>query len=147
MEIRPARPDDLAAVQALLRASELPWQDVAPHFGAFLVGERAGALVACAGFEHYGAAALVRSVALEPALRARGLGAALCETLLGDARRRGVRAAFLLTTTASVFFARQGFAPLAREHAPAVIRATREFAELCPASAVLMQRALVRTTA
>lgn len=147
MEIRPARPDDLPAVHALLRASELPWEDVAPHFGAFLVGERAGAFVACAGFEHYGEAALVRSVALAPALRARGLGAALCETLLGDARRRGVRAAFLLTTTASRFFARQGFAPLAREHAPAAIRATREFAELCPASAVLMQRALVRTAA
>lgn len=147
MEIRPARPDDLPAVQALLRASELPWEDVAPHFGAFLVGERAGALVACAGFEHYGDAALVRSVALAPALRARGLGAALCETLLGDARRRGVRDAFLLTTSASGFFVRQGFAPLAREHAPAVIRTTREFAELCPASAVLMQRALVRATA
>ena len=147
MEIRPARLEDLGAVQALLRASDLPWEDVGPHFGAFLVGERLGALVACAGFEQYGEVALVRSVALAPALRARGLGAALCETLLGDARRRGVRAMFLLTTSAAGFFARQGFAPLAREHAPAAIRATREFAELCPASAVLMQRALVRTAA
>ncbi len=142
MEIRPARPGDLNAVQALLRASELPWEDVALHAGTFLVGERAGVLVASAGFEHYGEAALVRSVALAPALRARGLGAALCETLLGDARRRGVRAAFLLTTSASGFFARQGFTPLAREQAPLAIRSTREFAELCPANAVLMQRRL-----
>jgi len=142
MEIRPARPTDLAAVQALLREAALPWEDVAPHFGAFLVGERAGELVASAGFEHYGAEALVRSVAISGALRSRGLGAALCETLIGEARRRGVRDAYLLTTSAPRFFARQGFAAIPREHAPPAIRATREFAELCPASAQVMYRAL-----
>lgn len=142
MEIRPARPDDLAAVQTLLKAAELPWEDVAPHLGAFLVGEQDGRLMACAGLEHYGAEALVRSVAIAASLRSTGLGAALCDTLLGEARRRGVRDAYLLTTTAPRFFARQGFAPIARERAPAAIRATREFAELCPASAVVMHRAL-----
>jgi amino-acid N-acetyltransferase len=142
MEIRPARPHDLAAVQALLKDAELPGEDVAPHFAAFLVGERDGALVGCAGLEHYGAEALVRSVAIAAPLRSSGLGAALCDTLLGDARRRGVRDAYLLTTTAPRFFARLGFAPIARESAPAAIRATREFTELCPASAVLMHRAL-----
>jgi len=142
MEIRPAQPEDLAAVQALLREAALPWEDVAPHFGAFLVGERAGTLVASAGFEHYGAQALVRSVAIASALRSRGLGAGLCETLLGEARRRGVTDAYLLTTTAPRFFARQGFATIERERAPAAIRASREFAELCPASAVVMHRVL-----
>ena len=142
MEIRPARSSDLAPVQALLRDAALPWEDVAPHFGAFIVGEREGALVACAGFEHYGVAALVRSVAIAARLRSTGLGAALCDTLLGDARRRGVRDAYLLTTTAPHFFTRQGFAAIERERAPAAIRATREFAELCPASAVVMHRAL-----
>jgi amino-acid N-acetyltransferase len=142
MQIRPARPSDLDSVLALLRDAELPWEDVAPHFGSFLVGERAGALVASAGFEHYGAQALVRSVAIAAPLRSAGLGAALCDTLLGEARRRGVRDAYLLTTTAPRFFARRGFAQIPRESAPDSIRATREFAELCPASAVVMHRAL-----
>jgi amino-acid N-acetyltransferase len=142
MEIRPAQPADLASVQALLREAALPWEDVPAHFGTFLVGERAGALVACAGFEHYGAEALVRSVAIAGALRSRGLGAALCETLLGEARRRGVRDAYLLTTSAPRFFARRGFEAIDRARAPAAIRATREFAELCPASAIVMHRAL-----
>jgi amino-acid N-acetyltransferase len=142
MELRPARPSDLDAVQALLRASELPWQDVAPHFAHFLVGERDGALVACAGLELAGREALVRSVAVAPPLRNAGLGQALCDTLLGDARRRGVRDVYLLTTTAPRFFARLGFAPLARERAPAAIQATQELASLCPASGVLMHRAL-----
>jgi amino-acid N-acetyltransferase len=142
MEMRPARPEDLASVQCLLRTAELPFEDVAPLLGAFVVGEQDGALAACAGFERYGSDALLRSVALTPALRSRGLGRALCDTLLGEARRRGVRDAFLLTTTAVEFFARQGFARFERERAPAAIRATREFAQLCPASAVLMHRAL-----
>jgi amino-acid N-acetyltransferase len=142
MEIRPARASDLAAVQCLLREAALPWQDVEPHLGAFLVGEREAALIACGGFEHYGAEALVRSVAIAAPLRSGGLGAALCDTLLGDARRRGVRDAYLLTQTAPRFFARQGFVPIERERAPAAIRTARQFAELCPASAVLMHREL-----
>ena len=142
MQIRPARPMDLAPVQRLLREAQLPWEDVARHFGAFLVGTQGAALVASAGFEHYGAEALVRSVALAPDQRARGLGAALCDTLLGEMRRRGLRDAYLLTTTARRFFTRQGFAEIARERAPAAIRATREFAELCPANASVMHRAL-----
>lgn len=142
MEIRPAREGDRAGVEGLLRGAGLPWEDVGAHFGAFLVGERGGALVACAGLELLGAEALVRSVAIVAPLRSAGLGAALCDTLLGDARRRGVRDAYLLTTTAPGFFARLGFAPIARGAAPAAVRATREFTELCPASAVVMHRAL-----
>jgi hypothetical protein len=64
MEIRPARASDLASVEALLREAALPWEDVAPHFGAFLVGERGGALMASAGFEHYGADSVVHFEAL-----------------------------------------------------------------------------------
>lgn len=142
MEIRPAREGDRAGVEALLRSADLPSEDVAPHLGAFLVAERNGALVACAGLELLGSEALVRSVAIAEPLRGAGLGAALCDTLLGDARRRGVRDAYLLTTTAPRFFARLGFAPIARDTVPASVRATREFADLCPASAIVMHRSL-----
>ncbi len=142
MEIRPACAADVPAILGLLREAELPCEDAAEHVGAFLVGERAGHLVGTAGLELYGEQVLVRSLALAAPLRRRGLGAALCDTLLGEARRRGARDAYLLTTTASGFFAGQGFRPLERELAPPAIRATREFRELCPASAVLMHRRL-----
>jgi N-acetylglutamate synthase-like GNAT family acetyltransferase len=142
LTLRPARSEDSAAVEALLRAADLPWQDVAEHLGAFIVGEQGGALVACGGLELYASDALLRSVALAPALRGRGLGRALCDTLLGVARCRGVRDLWLLTTTAADFFAAQGFARVDREQAPAAIRATRELTTLCPASAALMHRTL-----
>jgi amino-acid N-acetyltransferase len=142
MQIRPARAADLGPAQHLLRSAELPWEDVPEHFGAFLVGERAGVIVACAGLEHSGEVALVRSVAIAAPLRNAGLGAALCDTLLGDARRRGVKDAYLLTTSAPRFFARMGFAPTPRETPPPAIQRTREFASLCPASALVMHRTL-----
>lgn len=142
MEIRPARASDLASVERLLRDAQLPWEDVASHLPTFLVGERAGSIVACGGLECYGPVALLRSFAITGSLRSRGLGAALCDTVIGDASRRGMRDAYLLTTTAERFFARRGFAPVSRELAPREIQATREFSALCPASAVLMHRAL-----
>jgi amino-acid N-acetyltransferase len=45
---------------------------------------------------------------------------------------------YLLTTTAPDFFAGLGFRRAGRKTAPPAIRATRQFATLCPASAVLM---------
>ena len=142
IELRPAQPSELAVVQSLLRESALVWEDVAPHLATVLVGARAGAVVACAGLEPYGSEALVRSVAVAAPLRSAGVGAALCDTLLGDARRRGVRDAYLLTTGAARFFARLGFTQIARDTAPPAIQRTREFAALCPESALLMHRAL-----
>jgi amino-acid N-acetyltransferase len=48
----------------------------------------------------------------------------------------------LLTTTAAPFFTRFGFTSAARDAAPAALRATAEFASLCPASAVCMAVAI-----
>ncbi len=56
--------------------------------------------------------------------------------------RSGVRSLFLLTTTAEEFFGQRGYARVARESAPETIRSTREFADICPASSVLMVKHL-----
>ena len=62
--------------------------------------------------------------------------------LIAEAGKLGLADVYLLTETAAPFFAALGFAPCAREAAPAEIAATRQFAELCPASAKLMRRAI-----
>jgi N-acetylglutamate synthase-like GNAT family acetyltransferase len=49
---------------------------------------------------------------------------------------------YLLTTTAAGFFERRGYVAAARESAPAEIRATREFADICPASSAFMVKHL-----
>ena len=60
------------------------------------------------------------------------------------AARGGVRRAFLLTTDARAFFERLGFTAIDRKSAPSEILATRQAAGLCPASAVLMVKALTQ---
>ncbi|HEX8244353.1 MAG TPA: GNAT family N-acetyltransferase, partial [Longimicrobium sp.] len=76
--IRPARPDDRDAVEALLRRVGLPPDGLDEQFGdAYAVAEAGGRIVAAAGVEVYGGAGLLRSVVVDDAWRGRGLGAAL----------------------------------------------------------------------
>src|SRR6266498_2663696 len=86
--------------------------------------ERSGArVVGSAALELYGEAALLRSVAVEPALRGQGLGRRLALAALDLAREHGAAEVYLLTETAAEFFSRLGFRPIARaEVAPEVQR-------------------------
>ena len=59
-------------------------------------------------------------------------------SFLLDARAEGVRALYLLTTTAAPYFHRAGFQVVARDQVPPEIRQSREFAHACPASAIVM---------
>lgn len=140
---------DLGAVERLLRDAKLPTAGVAELFarraGDFVVAddpERAGEIVAVAGLEVCCDDALLRSVAVRPDWRARGLGHELVRRVVCEAESRGLRALYLLTTTAEHYFPRFGFERVARDAVPAEIRDTLEFKSACPASAVAMARAV-----
>lgn len=142
--LRPATPADLDAVRALLAGAGLPTDGVpallAAHAESFVVAEAGeGALVGVGGLEIRGDDALLRSVAVRPEWRGRGLGEALVHRLLFDAERRGLRALYLLTTTAERWFPRFGFRLVERAAVPASVRDTVEFRSACPASAVAME--------
>ena len=139
--LRRATPADLGAVEALLTASKLPLDGVAASFGDFVVAESDGALVGVAGLEVCCDNALLRSVAVAPEWRTRGLGRALVTRVISDAEARGIRALYLLTTTAEHYFPSFGFSVVSRDQVPADIAATKEFTGACPASATVMCRA------
>lgn len=143
MPVRIQPVPELSEVVNLLRNCELPVSDIiSPHPPQFF-GVRSGpALVAVVGLELYGAVALLRSLAVDPAFRRRGLGHELVAYAEQHAMRHGVQRAYLLTTTAADFFLRLGYAPLARDAAPSAIRHTRQFSELCPASSAFMSKPL-----
>ncbi len=141
--LRPARPDDLPAILALLDTAGLPAQGVREWLPRFVVAERAGAVVA-AGLEVYGRAGLLRSVVVVPEVRRGGLGAALAERIAAEAAGAGVRMLYLLTTTAAEYFPRLGFQPIERPALPEAVSASAELKGACPASAVVMQRPLGR---
>lgn len=131
----------LSEVKALLAACRLPTDDI--RHGATFVVARAGAeLCGTAGIDAFGATALLRSVAVQPAWRGRGIAHALCDEVLRRAKATQVRRVFLLTTDAQIFFQGLGFAVVERDALPAEIRATAQFRELCPQTAAAMAREL-----
>ncbi len=104
----------LPQVLDLLTRCGLPQDGLAAHVADALVAVQAGRVVGSAALEHYGDAALLRSVAVDPAWRGQGLGDRLVAAALAHARTRGVADVYLLTETAADYFARRGFAPVAR---------------------------------
>jgi len=140
--IEAAEVKDLPAIRALLAEGDLPADDVADHLTAFLVARQGSALVGTIGMEIMPPIGLLRSLAVTAGSRSRGAGAALIGDLLARARQRGLREAYLLTTTAADYFARRGWTPIDRADAPDAIRATLQFQGLCPGSARCMKLTL-----
>jgi amino-acid N-acetyltransferase len=139
--ITPAAPADGPTIAALLRAADLPHEDIAPHLEHFLVARQDSAIVGAIGLERYTPDGLLRSLVVTPAHRGRGLGDGLVRRLERAAADWGVERFWLLTTTAEAFFARRGFRVAPRADAPAEIAATHEFKSLCPSTAICMTRA------
>ncbi len=133
-----AREADLAAILALVAASQLPTAGVEQHLGTALVARDQGKLVGSAELELYGDCALLRSVAVAPQVRGRGLGQRLVNAALDLARERGVQSVYLLTETAGDFFPRFGFQPIDRANVLATVQTSVEFTSACPGSALAM---------
>jgi amino-acid N-acetyltransferase len=143
MNIQPATPVDLPAIQALLTQAQLPADDLNSHsLQSFLVLRMNGALSGAVGLERYGTTALLRSLVVMDALRGRHFGGALTDAVEKLAQRWDVTSLYLLTTSADAFFAARGYQRIERNEAPEVIRGTTQFSALCPATAVLMWKQL-----
>lgn len=130
---------DFNEVTALLGSAGLTTVGVSDHFpvGYFVV-RQGESIVGVAGLEVYGTYGLLRSVAVDAECRDQGLGRQLVERQLWAAGRMGLHRVYLLTTTAGDYFRELGFAVVPRESAPPVIQASKEFAGVCPASALLL---------
>lgn len=130
---------DLQDLQAFLATCSLPKDDIEIDRGIFLFSrDESGSVIASGGIELYGGEALLRSVAINAALRSQHRGRAVVGELLERARERRVTDVYLLTETAPVFFEKLGFRRLPREDAPASIKDSTEFSAVCPVSATLM---------
>jgi amino-acid N-acetyltransferase len=147
--LRPAHDEDLGAVEQLLTASGLPADGVAGALCTFIVAESERRIVGVVGLEICCEHALLRSTAVAPEWRDRGLGRQLVERIIAEAESRNIRALYLLTTTAERYFPSFGFVKTTRDAVPEPVRQTAEFVSACPASATVMCLELgedVRTT-
>jgi len=138
-----AAPGELPAVRGLLDEAGLPSRDLtAAKLAHFLVARRGPEIVGVIGVEPLGDVGLLRSAAVAPEHRGRGLGVELTHALERRSREAGIRRLYLLTTTAETFFARLGYHAIGRDQAPAPVRGTTEFRELCATTSVCMEKEL-----
>jgi N-acetylglutamate synthase-like GNAT family acetyltransferase len=134
---------DTAELAAALTAAKLPSDDVSEDGRRFWRAvDETGRVVGYGGIEGGGADVLLRSVVILPARRGAGLGRALIDALLREAKGAGSRRVWLLTTGAADFFDHLGFERQDRAKAPSVVTQSRQFTALCPASAAVLVRAL-----
>jgi amino-acid N-acetyltransferase len=139
MEVGRAAAADLPGIRALLRDCDLRVEDVGAAGQDYFVARDGAALAGCIGLEIHGRDGLLRSFAVAPAWRRRGIGAALHDRAVEEARARGVRRLFLLTTTVRERALRAGFVDVPRSQVPASIRDGEQFRTLCPSTATCME--------
>lgn len=138
MKIRQASLADLATIEKLLEANNLPASDCAPHIDNFMIAERDSTIIGVGGFERCGELALLRSFAVRADDKNKGIAEKLFHSVRDNAVDAGIQQFYLLTTTASDYFMRFGFSVCHRRDVPKDIQETAQFTELCPSTATVM---------
>jgi amino-acid N-acetyltransferase len=106
----------------------------------FTVAEEDGELLGCGALKFYNAElAEIRSLCVAPGIENRGLGRALCEEILSEAERYGLKTVFALTLVLG-FFEKLGFREAPRERFPTKV--WRDCLE-CPKYLQCDERAMV----
>ncbi|HVV86342.1 MAG TPA: UDP-N-acetylmuramate--L-alanine ligase [Kofleriaceae bacterium] len=125
----PARRVDMAAVRAMLAAVELPADESADdRFGSCWVLRNEHGLVGTVGLDVLGDDAILRSLAVTPAVRGHGYGWILADIAVQWARFRGCQRIYLLTAHASEFFAvKLGFRVVERSTVSPAVAETPTF--------------------
>lgn len=101
-----------------------------------------GKLNVCIGLEVYLSLGLLRSFVVKGKFKNQGVGSEVLKQFEELAKKTGITNIYLLTSTAEVFFAKQGYKVIERKFAPEVIQKTKQFSELCPSSAKLMHKVI-----
>src|SRR5581483_3941656 len=93
----------------LLAAEKLPVDDLPALLENFIVAREDSKVSGVVGLEIYGQSALLRSLAVRPAYRDKGIAKELLNRIEEFAAAKGVRQLYLLTETAPDYFRRKGY--------------------------------------
>ena len=138
--MRPAHREDMAAVREVLASTELEEPVRDDQSGSFFVLRNEDGVVGCVSLEVFGDDAILRALAVNPKFRGAGYGWMLADTAVNQARWRGVRRIYLLTETASDFFAAKfGFRVVDRSTLSRKVAASETFTRPAGAQLVAMR--------
>lgn len=86
-------PQDGGPVARLLADCGLPFEDIGSHISHCILARDGAELAGCVGLEIHEQDALLRSLAVAPAHRGKGLAQRLYDSIVADARARGIKSA------------------------------------------------------
>jgi UDP-N-acetylmuramate: L-alanyl-gamma-D-glutamyl-meso-diaminopimelate ligase len=104
-EVCPARAGDMAAIRELMVRNELADPADDADYPSYFYLRSEDGFVGAVALEVHGEDAILRSLVVDGEKRGVGYGWMLADTAVGQARLRGVRRIYLLTESASEFFA------------------------------------------
>ena len=142
VHVERATTEDLPAIIGLLVKSQLTVEGLTDHLATSLVARNQTTIVGTVTLEMFDDGALLRSLAVEPAARGRGIGHRLVHESIALAANASAPAVYLLTITAEQFFPRFGFERIERADVPGSLLRSAEFAYACPPSSIVMRRLL-----
>ncbi|MBT2767807.1 GNAT family N-acetyltransferase [Stenotrophomonas sp. ISL-67] len=132
-----------AGLIAMLQRVGLPTDDLCAQGPATFCGMwEDDQLCGVVAVESYGCVGLLRSLAVTPSFRGRGLGRVLVSKAEDLACQAGIDELYLLTISSSALFERCGFVHVLRGDVPAPIRETKQFSSLCPSTCAVMRKKL-----
>ena len=138
--MRPAHREDMAAVRRMLTVTSLEEPARDEQHGSFFVLRNEDGTVGCVSLEVLGDDAILRALAVDPKFRGAGYGWMLADMAVSQARWRGVRRIYLLTDTASDFFAAKfGFRVVDRSTLSKQVAASETFTQPAEAQQVAMR--------
>jgi len=138
--IIPANSTQRQLVADLLTTENLPVADLPNPLENFVIAINNQIIVGTAGLEVYGSYGLLRSVAVSSQYRGKQIAQQLLVAIEDIAKAKRLTEIYLLTETAELYFKKKGFLNIHRQHVPAEIKASSEFAHVCPVSAVVMKK-------
>lgn len=133
-------------IMALLASEKLPVADLPATLGDFIVATENDELTGVAGLEVYGEYGLLRSLAISPAYRNKGIAKQLLTQIEAKAAARSLLAIYLLTETAAEYFSHHGYQEITRAEVPGPIQQSSEFSYACPQSAIVMKKTIKNLT-
>ena len=139
--LRPARRADMAAVRKLLADCAFDHEPARDEqFPAFYVLRNERGTVGSVSLEVLGDDAILRALVVDPEWRGAGYGWMLADMAVSQARWRGVRRIYLLTETASDFFAAKfGFRVVDRSTVGKHVSASETFSQPTATGLVAMR--------
>jgi len=129
-------------VITLLAAEKLPVDDLPELLTDFVAAIEDTTIIGVAGLEIYGPYGLLRSLAVSPDHRNKGIAGKLLGQIETIAALKSLKELYLLTETAPAYFTQKGYQKITRSDVPIVVMESSEFSHVCPVSAIVMKKTL-----